>query len=429
MADKELGALPAISALLAAAIFHSVQDGNSRKVTAQQIADFVNGNYPEFIRTLLSAQSAEDFHEAIGTAPDAERLGGQLPSFFATAEALDLALQVMNDALADKVPSSRTVAGKALTGNITLAKADVGLGNVSDTSDANKPVSIAQAEAINAKFSGPAGNVASGDIVAFSNTTGSQGRKATQNELKVAIGGLPLQGYISAGFNLVRGSGTSIVFPAGQVASDNANPILMTTPGQICRIDAPYDSDQGGRFEAALANGWWHFFVIGNGTLVNTGASRSLNPTTQPNYPAGYTHYRRVASFLVEGGNIVPTTQNGDFFGFTSRRAERNSTAAQAPVLLTISTPLGIVTEPSLSITQQMGGAGGNIQMQLATPGQDLNSYAITAIANEIETANIFGGIMTNMSSQIYFALEIYGGSLALGFLGCNGYIDKRGRL
>ncbi|MUG03534.1 hypothetical protein ECC01_21325 [Bacillus tequilensis] len=54
-------------------------------------------------------------------------------------------------ALAAKVPTSRTVAGKPLSANVTLAKGDVGLGNVDNTSDANKPVSTAQAAAINAK--------------------------------------------------------------------------------------------------------------------------------------------------------------------------------------------------------------------------------------------------------------------------------------
>lgn len=49
------------------------------------------------------------------------------------------------------VPTSRTVAGKALTADVTLAKADVGLGSVDNTSDANKPVSTAQQTALNAK--------------------------------------------------------------------------------------------------------------------------------------------------------------------------------------------------------------------------------------------------------------------------------------
>ncbi|KDR87721.1 hypothetical protein L905_19195 [Agrobacterium sp. TS43] len=165
MADKELGALSPIEALLAAALFHTVQEGNSRKVTAQQIADFVNGNYPAFIQTLLTAQDAEDVYTAIGTAPDANKLGGQSPSFFASAEAV-------GNALADKVPTSRTVAGKALTDDITLDKADVSLGNADNTSDADKPVSTAQQTALDQKVTGPNGGVADNFPVAFDGTTG-----------------------------------------------------------------------------------------------------------------------------------------------------------------------------------------------------------------------------------------------------------------
>jgi len=46
------------------------------------------------------------------------------------------------------VPKTTTVNGKALSTNITLSKSDVGLGNVDNTSDVNKPVSTAQATAI-----------------------------------------------------------------------------------------------------------------------------------------------------------------------------------------------------------------------------------------------------------------------------------------
>ena len=51
-------------------------------------------------------------------------------------------------ALSDYVPKTRKVNNKALTGDISLDKSDVGLGNVDNTSDANKPVSAAQADAI-----------------------------------------------------------------------------------------------------------------------------------------------------------------------------------------------------------------------------------------------------------------------------------------
>lgn len=153
MADKELGALSPIETLLAAALFHTVQQGNSRKVTAQQIADFVNGNYPAFIQTLLSAQDADDVYAAIGAAPEAEhagnadKLGGQLPTFFAAAQDVATAFE-------------------------QLTKADVGLGNVDNTSDEDKPVSTAQQTALDQKVTGPALPVADGAFAGFADTTG-----------------------------------------------------------------------------------------------------------------------------------------------------------------------------------------------------------------------------------------------------------------
>ncbi|SDJ95957.1 hypothetical protein SAMN04487898_105155 [Pedobacter sp. ok626] len=68
------------------------------------------------------------------------------------------------------VPSTRTVAGKALSANITLVKGDVGLANVDNTSDANKPVSTATQTALNLKA-----NVA--DVI--SNSSDTYGTKIT----------------------------------------------------------------------------------------------------------------------------------------------------------------------------------------------------------------------------------------------------------
>lgn len=50
------------------------------------------------------------------------------------------------------------------TGDVTLAKSDVGLTNVDNTSDANKPVSAAQATAINAKYTKPASGIPDADL-------------------------------------------------------------------------------------------------------------------------------------------------------------------------------------------------------------------------------------------------------------------------
>ncbi len=49
------------------------------------------------------------------------------------------------------VPNTRTINGYPLTSNITLNKSDVGLGNVDNTSDANKPISTATQTALDGK--------------------------------------------------------------------------------------------------------------------------------------------------------------------------------------------------------------------------------------------------------------------------------------
>ena len=59
--------------------------------------------------------------------------------------------QRLDDSDTKKVPATRKVAGKPLTADITLAKADVGLDKVDNTSDASKPVSTPQAEALGLK--------------------------------------------------------------------------------------------------------------------------------------------------------------------------------------------------------------------------------------------------------------------------------------
>jgi hypothetical protein len=54
-------------------------------------------------------------------------------------------------ALDGKVPTTRTVNGHALSSNVTIVKGDISLGNVDNTSDANKPVSSATQTALNGK--------------------------------------------------------------------------------------------------------------------------------------------------------------------------------------------------------------------------------------------------------------------------------------
>ena len=88
----------------------------------------------------------------------------------ATAVAAPTAAQV------GAVPTSRTVNGKALSANISLTKADVGLGNVDNTSDTNKPISTATQTALNGKantsHTHAAGDITSGTLAVARGGTG-----------------------------------------------------------------------------------------------------------------------------------------------------------------------------------------------------------------------------------------------------------------
>ncbi len=75
-----------------------------------------------------------------------------------------------------QVNTVTSVAGK--TGAVTLAKGDVGLGNVDNTADANKPVSSAQATAINAKVT-KANDTGLGGFTATSKNLGNLGAAVT----------------------------------------------------------------------------------------------------------------------------------------------------------------------------------------------------------------------------------------------------------
>lgn len=85
---------------------------------------------------------------------------------------------VDNTSDATKNAAAATLTNKTLTAPVInsptgLVKANVGLGNVDDTSDANKPVSTAQATALATKFDKSGGNV-TGDVNLQGDTT-SQG--------------------------------------------------------------------------------------------------------------------------------------------------------------------------------------------------------------------------------------------------------------
>lgn len=280
-------------------------------------------------------------------------------------------------------------------------------------------------------FVGPAGGVAIGDLVAFANATGRAGRKATPAEVAKAAGGIPVAGYISPGFNLANSAGdlaNDIDFPTGIVASAQASPILMSHVGVSMQLDVAWGVGNGGRFDAgAVSDGWWHCFVIGNGTLVTRGFSKSLDPTGQQNYPAGFAHYRRVGSVLRVGGSNKLFVQNENNFDFVTPILERSSSVAFASALLTVSVPSGIPVQPKMKLIQQQN-ASGAAHTRIGSAGGPLHSFMVTILSQDVDSAVISGGIFTDTASRIQFNVDIISGSIFTSDLTTTGWIDSRGR-
>lgn len=69
----------------------------------------------------------------------------------ASANTADRVRDMLVDVIDSKPNNSRTVNGHALSADVTVTKTDISLGNVDNTSDANKPVSTAQQTALDLK--------------------------------------------------------------------------------------------------------------------------------------------------------------------------------------------------------------------------------------------------------------------------------------
>jgi hypothetical protein len=117
------------------------------------------------------------------------------------------------------------VAGK--TGNVVLDKNDVGLSNVDNTSDINKPVSTAQQTALNAKYdvSNPAGYQTAAQVAAAVDAVidAAPGTLDTLNELAAALGDDPnFATTVTNQINAVQANVTANDSDIAQNASDIA---------------------------------------------------------------------------------------------------------------------------------------------------------------------------------------------------------------
>ena len=147
------------------------------------------------------------------------------------------------------VPNTRTVAGKALSSDIALVKADVGLGNVDNTSDANKPVSTAEQTALNLKAN-LAGAVFTGAIGYASGVGGTvvqATNKSTGVTLNKLCGTITMNGAALAAATIV-----SFTVTNSTVAATDVVHIQHDTVGAIGGYTVMPNTSAAGSFRVSV---------------------------------------------------------------------------------------------------------------------------------------------------------------------------------
>lgn len=238
-------------------------------------------------------------------------------------------------------------------------------------------------------------------------------------------------GYMSPNYNLTNSSSdpsNSLSFPAGVVASEVSSPILMTSNNVLVSVTAAFGTGTGGRFDSAVSDGWWHCFVISDGTTVAAGYSKSLNPTGQPNYPSGYTYYRRIGSWPRVSGAWASITQSGDTFAYNSAITDRTSPSARPYGAITLSVPRDVPVKPMFYVQQQQGSAG-NIQTTFGSRYGDSSTAIVTVASGEVGNFISRGAFETDTLAQINFGILVFSGTLTSHVLVTTGWIDARGRV
>lgn len=125
------------------------------------------------------------------------------------------------------------------TGDVSLVKADVGLANVDNTADANKPVSTAQATAINAKYTKPSTGIPASDLASAVQTSLSKADSAVQPAaLSAYIKTINGTGPDANGNVVVSGGGTA---PVTSVAGRTGDVTLTKSDVGLSNVDNTSD--------------------------------------------------------------------------------------------------------------------------------------------------------------------------------------------
>jgi len=279
---------------------------------------------------------------------------------------------------------------------------------------------------------------AAGDVAVFVSEGGGNWRCVSYtkaNGLSLALSSELYRGH-KQGLTLSNNSvdaTNDIDIAAGSAGSDGATPVLMTLSSAITkRLDAAWavGSGNGGLDTGAIANGTYHVWLIRRSDTGVVDALFSASATS-PTMPANYDQKARIGSILRESAAIVPFIQTGrNRFERKTGAQDRNSTAALASSLITLSVPTGINVRPILMSNVSGNSAAAhtisNSIGSAATGSADLTFQQIIGPTGVITTDRtvLEGLAQTNTSAQVYYAVTLTTGTPTSNILLTKGWYD-----
>ncbi|MDP9590554.1 UNVERIFIED_ORG: hypothetical protein J2W19_003118 [Shinella zoogloeoides] len=212
------------------------------------------------------------------------------------------------------------------------------------------------------------------------------------------------------------------IAPGWAAAIDNGR-VMRLAAAITKRLDAIFapGTNAGMLDVGAKANStWYHVFAIGgHGTLPND-VLCSTSPVT-PVMPSGFALKRRIGSIFVDAAGVIkPFLQVGGNFYWHSPVVDANLTAMtlNTPLLVTISTPLGIKTRATIAPFPRV--ASGTAYLAIRDPDMagnmstDWSVIYVPSSASGVLSAGALMEVWTNSISRLQFFTSSSGVTLLL---------------
>lgn len=259
-----------------------------------------------------------------------------------------------------------------------------------------------------------------------------------QSQAQIALSDTfsPLSGYL---FGLTTSNNAldavNDIDVAAGVAADSTNSVTMKLTSALTKqLDATWSvgTNAGGRDPSnALANGWWHIFLIMRSDTGVVDVLFSTSPTS-PTLPTNYNYKRRIGSFYRVGGAIKAYFQYGNQFNWDVPVSDvSTSSPGTSAVTATMTVPTGIVVNAILSAGMNTGSLVPSPFLLITSLSQTNtipSSTAFSVAGPSNSTGSMSGSaivnVFTNTSAQIRYRMST---NIAL-FINTNGWIDDRGQ-